>query len=295
MHISIKDLIKKSTTILQKKYTDNNHIQSIIWWIIEEITQTSKLLFLTSDKEIPETITEKIILAVTKHIEEDYPLQYILKTISFCGLTLFVEPPILIPRPETEEWVTNLINQCASLKNEPLSILDLCTGSGCIALALAKALPKSNVIGIDVEPRAITLAKKNAQFNNVLNIEFIESNLFENIFKKQFDIILSNPPYISESDFLKLDPTVSKWEDKKALTADENGLSIIKNIIEYGHLYLKKESLIQLYTIPRIIIEIGYDQGEYLKIFSKQNNYDKISIINDFNGINRLLTLETKR
>ncbi len=294
MHISIKKLIETCTTILKEKYVDQDHIQSIIWWILEEISNISKLTFLTSDKEITTLQEKKIVMAIQKHIKEDYPLQYILKKISFCGLTITVEEPILIPRPETEEWVMNLINQCASLKDESLSILDLCTGSGCIGISLAKAFPKSTVMGIDIEPKAIALAKKNAQLNNVLNIKFIEANLFEHIEKEQFDIIVSNPPYISESDFLKLHPTVAKWEDKKALTADENGLSIIKDIIKYGHLHLKKESPVQLYNIPRILIEIGYDQGECVNLFSKKHKYDKIAILNDFNGINRVVTLIKK-
>jgi release factor glutamine methyltransferase len=259
--------------------------QQEAWWILEHTTgkKRSELL---AQKNISLTTEEQSILTecVRQITIEHKPLQYILGSVPFCDLEIKVEPPILIPRPETEEWCTWLIDQLKAYSNQNLQILDLCCGTGCISLALAKALPKSTVIGIDINTQAIALSEKNKLKNKIENIKFIQSDLYENIPEKsRFDLIVSNPPYIREAEYEKLEKSVTDWEDKSALVADENGLEFYKEIIEGAHLYLKDDSSIS----SRIVLEFGLDQAEQIKNSLLEKQFDSIEIHRDAMGKER--------
>lgn len=223
------------------------------------------------------------------------PLQYILGDVPFCNLTIQVKKPILIPRPETEEWCTWLIEKLQPIKNEQLRILDLCTGSGCIALALAKALPESTVIGIDINPEAISLANTNKKLNKIINVNFVQSNLYEKLTRQTFDIIVSNPPYISENEYKELEPTVREWEDKKALVADAEGFAIHKKIIEHAKDFLRNNKLLEKYNIPQIVMEFGKGQEEQMKHLLKAAGFTNIMVHKDLSDIYRWIEGELKQ
>ncbi len=291
MKYALKNSIDIYTALLTKKYSDKQHIQAIIWWVIESVTKKTKLELITSQNTLTPDQADEIFASIIKHVEDDYPLQYILKTVPFCGLTLCVEPPTLIPRPETEEWVTHLIEQLQPLVHEPLAILDMCTGSGCIGLALAQALPQAHIYAVDSANTALALTQKNAHLNRIDNITIVSSNLYQNLPTNiQFDLIVSNPPYISEAEFKDLSPTVAKWEDKQALVADDDGLYLIKKIISDAPTYLKKEIKLSSLNIPQIVIEIGYLQGSTVQKLCSNAGFDTITVVQDLYGKDRIVT-----
>ena len=210
----IQQIAKKIATALG---LDFDTAEQEAWWILEKITGLSKarLLFLntqtlTHDQELT---LEKIIKQRT---DEKMPLQYILGSVPFCNLDILVHPPILIPRPETEEWVHWLINLFAPMHHVPLKILDLCTGTGCIALALAQAFAQSSIIGIDINPDAITRANKNKTHNAITNVTFLISDLYASLTPSQtFHLIVSNPSIFQRKNMQRLMPALQPGKTGK--------------------------------------------------------------------------------
>lgn len=230
----------------------NNTIEKIVsqtklstqeaWWLIEWATEKSKVSLLATDHKLTTEEQEKIDDAVEKIADKSMPLAYIIGHVPFGSLTIKVQPPILIPRQETEEWVHKLIETLQPHKEKINSILDIGTGTGCIALTLAHAFPNAHVTASDINPKALELAQQNAEKNSIKNISFIESDLFKNI-SGTFDLIVSNPPYIAPHYEKTLDQSVLNWEDKQALFAQENGLQLIYKIIQELPNKLNKSNL----------------------------------------------------
>ena len=234
MKTTIGHLISDIEKKLISKFKDATLCTQYAWWLIEAITQKTELQ-LISNEEITWGQKDQQALddALDKLINKNMPLAYLLGSTPFCGLDIITKPPVLIPRPETEEWTANLIDQLQSVRNEPLWILDLCTGSGCIALALADALPKAKVYGTDIGDAALALAQENARHNHITNATFLYSDLFAQIPKEfTFDLIVGNPPYIDEKEWNTLEKSVTQWEDRNALIAPDHGLALIKRIID---------------------------------------------------------------
>ena len=226
---------------------------------------------------------------IQKQISEKIPLQYLLGSVPFNGLEILVEPPILIPRPETEELCYNIIEMLNTLENKKLTILDIGTGSGCIALTIAKAFPESTILATDISDKALNLAQKNATHNNIKNVTFIKSDIYKSIHKNKFDIIISNPPYIAYEEWKTLDDSVTKWEDKKALVANHEGLVIIERIVLQAPQHLKKNKECTEKNIPQLIIEIGYQQGPAsAKLFNKAG-FINIRVGKDLEGKDRFV------
>ena len=217
-------------------------------------------------------------------MEQNKPLQYIIGATDFLDLKIKVKEPILIPRPETEEWVNNLLNRFKNFENHKLKIIDIGTGTGCIAIALAKFFKNSEIFAIDINPVALKLAGENAELNRIKNIKFVESDLFSN-FNEKIDLIVSNPPYISLKDYENLDASVKNWEDKIALAAEDDGLFIIKKIIEQSKNYLYKDSILK--NMPRVFIEIDVYQGKKVLEIFRKNEFNG-EILKDYAGKDRL-------
>ncbi|MBS1988575.1 peptide chain release factor N(5)-glutamine methyltransferase [Candidatus Dependentiae bacterium] len=226
---------------------------------------------------------------IWQRVEEYKPLQYILGSVPFCDLTIQVRSPILIPRPETEEWVAWLIEQLKPLDTQGLRILDLCTGTGCIALALARHLPGSIVMGIDINPEAIALAQENQKAHNLSNVQFILSDLYAALPQDmKFDLIVTNPPYLCPSEYDALSEDVKKWEDPRALVAQDRGMQLYQYIIADAHRYLdvqgRKKSLAQA---PAFVCEIGPAQKESIKNILVGHGFKSVDLINDLQGFPR--------
>lgn len=291
MNNHIEQIIKSIANKLTTVYESSEQRIEIAWRIISIITQKNRAQLLAHDVSIltqeQQTIVDHWLDAmINKHM----PLDYLIGQVPFGDLRLFVEPPCLIPRIETEEWCLNLIDQLKPIHNEALTILDLCTGSGCIALALAHALPKSLVYGIDNAPHAITLAQKNARANHINNVVFLYSDLFKQLPQNiQFDLITANPPYIAQDELPSLEKSVTEWEDHHALIAPENGLGVIKQIIDQAAQWLKATTIVKLYT-PQLIIEIGYQQGEAVRTYMYEKNFIDIHVIKDLAGNDRCVS-----
>lgn len=210
-------------------------------------------------------------------LKEGQPVQYIVGNVDFCGNIIDVTPDTLIPRFETELLVTKTIDYINSYFDKKVKIIDLGTGSGNIAITLAKKL-KSKVTGVDISPKALEVAKKNAIKNNVY-IDFYVSDMLDNV-KGKFDVIISNPPYINYDE--EIDEVVRNNEPAIALFADNNGLEFYEKILSNASTHINKKAL--------IAFEIGKDQGEEVKkIALKYFPNSKVSIEKDFPGKNRFV------
>ena len=211
-------------------------------------------------------------------IKNGMPIQYITNKQEFMKLNFYVDKNVLIPQPDTEILVEKAIEICNNHGND-IKILDLCTGSGAIGISIAKNIKNAKVYATDIKNTVIDIAKQNAKQNNVDNIEFIVSDMFENIQEKDFDIIVSNPPYI-ETDVIKTLPTEVRNEPIIALDGGKDGLKFYKIILSEYKKYLKKDGY--------LLLEIGYNQaksvGELINL-----NY---SIIEDLAGNDRVIIIK---
>ena len=211
------------------------------------------------------------------------PAQYIIGYADFFGMHLTVDERVLIPRPETEELVELIL---AENHEENLKVLDIGTGSGAIALALAKARPDWSVTATDISQEALDLASNNAK-NQKLNIFFKKSDCFAEISEK-YDIIVSNPPYISREDASEVGLNVLHSEPHLALFADEDGLAIYRRISEDATDYLKYGG--------KIYLEIGYKQGQSVpELFRKHLPEKRVRTLKDQFGQDRMVVVDDKQ
>lgn len=208
-------------------------------WLLEHITQKKyiDLLGLELNRQQITQLNEYIDQINQTH----KPLAYIIGWVPFLDLKISVKPPILIPRPETEEWVHNLIQKLTPHQPKISKVLEIGTGSGVIGLALAKSLPSAQIYAIDINPEAIDLAQENAQINNIKNIVFLQSDLFKELESQKFDLIVSNPPYIPQKASQNMALSVTKWEDPEALFAGELGINILEKIMQKTTQYLTSQ------------------------------------------------------
>lgn len=208
------------------------------------------------------------------------PLQYILGQTYFFGYKFKVNPNVLIPRPETEILVNEVIALLKEKKN--LKIVDLGTGSGNIGISLASNLKNANILATDISPFALKMAKSNAEMNKVdSRIEFLCGDLFEPI-KTKVDAIVSNPPYVSEKEFIELPNEIKNFEPKAALLAGKDGLDYIRKIINQAPEFLMDEGLLAL--------EIGFEQDKKVKELVSNSKFLKlIGIKKDLSGIPRVV------
>ncbi|MFS9155149.1 peptide chain release factor N(5)-glutamine methyltransferase [Streptococcus infantis] len=224
------------------------------------------------EKEFVEEIYKKL----AAHI----PAQYIIGHAEFFGMQLKVDERVLIPRPETEELVELILDENPK---DNLKVLDIGTGSGAIALALAKNRPTWTITAADISQNALELARKNAEIQN-LNIFFKKSNCFSEISSK-YDIIVSNPPYISRSDESEVGLNVLHSEPHLALFADEDGLAIYRRIAEDSKDFLNDGG--------KIYLEIGYKQGQSVpELFRKHLPEKRVRTLKDQFGQDRMVVVD---
>ena len=224
------------------------------------------------------------LLSVSNNIEEDYkkllnkyPIQYLIGYVNFYGYKINVNEDVLIPRYETEFLVEKTIKYYKKLFNNKVSILDIGTGSGAISIALKKNID-CDVSACDISKKALEMAKNNAKSNNV-DINFIESDIFNNINDK-YDIIISNPPYIANNE--EVEYSVDKYEPHLALYANDNGLYFYKKIIKNASKYLNDKFI--------VAFEIGYQQADdIIKIVDNNFTDVKTIIEKDLSGKDRYL------
>ncbi|HEX3030216.1 MAG TPA: peptide chain release factor N(5)-glutamine methyltransferase [Clostridia bacterium] len=220
------------------------------------------------------------------------PLQYLTGHQEFMSLDFIVTPDVLIPRQDTEILVETVINFAQNLLNSrlpiakstspELKILDIGTGSGCIAVSLAHYLKNCKVTAVDISEKALKIARLNADKAGVADrIRFLQSNVLEQLEKDQYDIILSNPPYIPASDIKKLQIEVKDYEPIGALDGGADGLDFYCKIVSEAPGFLKPDCL--------LAFEVGYDQAQMVGRLMGQC-FDDIQIIKDLSGIDRVVT-----
>lgn len=213
------------------------------------------------------------------------PLQYILGETDFYNSKIKLHKKVLIPRPETELLVERVLEKIDFLDLESTKILDIGTGSGCIAISLAFELPGSQVLGIDISEDAVSLAKENAILNEVSNAKFILRNALETPRKTNiFDFVVSNPPYIESSEIPKLMPEVKDFEPILALDGGEDGFDFYREVIPNCRLLLKEKGF--------VFFEVGYTQAQKLKEILSESGFEKVEIFSDFNGIERIVVAQ---
>ncbi len=221
---------------------------------------------------------------LSKRIAGGEPLQLVVGDSHFLSYVFKVEPGVFIPRPETEVLVEVTVNLLEKNNVEPEMILDIGTGTGVIAISLLHRYKAANAMGVDISIRATALASENARLLNIEDrIRFIESDLFENIDEnKQFDLIVSNPPYIPSVDIPGLDPVVRDFDPHAALDGGKDGFATIRNILKTAPSYLKPGGLITM--------EIGINQaGETSRIFNEAGLVN-VEAFRDLSGVERIVT-----
>jgi len=222
--------------------------------------------------------------AVLRRRIKGEPIQYILGKSEFFGLEFKVNPAVLIPRPETEILAEKTIELvCLRLAQEKrIDILEIGTGSGCLAVSLAKALPRAKITATDISQEALEVARFNAARHNA-QISFLHSDIFghEALPGKHFDIIVSNPPYVSSAELSRLQPEIG-YEPSLALDGGNDGLAFYRRIIRGTPEYLKKDGL--------LILEIGYNQLEAVeKLITLTGDLAIIEVAKDYSNIDRVL------
>ena len=233
---------------------------------------------------------ELLIQQMMKRRLKREPLQYIVGSVEFMGLSIHVGRGVLIPRPETELMAEHAIKQLSGVRcqvsgeqeNSSFTILDLCTGSGCLALSLAAAFPDSQVYGTDVSEDALRYAGQNAGINGLQNVSFSSSDLFHALTSSQsFDLIISNPPYIKTDDIAHLQPEIRDWEPRHALDGGGDGLDYYRQIVSGACNFLKKKGI--------LMVELGDDSYQDVCEMFERTGYSKVKAIADYSGKKRIL------
>jgi release factor glutamine methyltransferase len=248
------------------------------------------------DPEVNDGISMEIDGMVARRTRRE-PLQYILGHVDFLGLRISLGRDVLIPRPETEmmaEYAVKVIRDQGSgtddelrIKNyestsdvRRLTILDLCSGSGCIALALAREFPDALAYGVDISEAAIAYAGKNALQNGIGNANFLCGSMFDAIRgDRRFDVIIANPPYIPSSDIRNLEPEIKEWEPLSALDGGPDGLAAYRSIIPRAGNFLKNNGI--------LILELGTGLAEAVSGMAQDTGFSGIEITKDLAGIER--------
>ncbi|MBS3787131.1 peptide chain release factor N(5)-glutamine methyltransferase [Candidatus Bipolaricaulota bacterium] len=299
------DILKFASGTAYKTYKDEGYILSKTWTVKEILDWTrdyfkgagverSRLeaeqllaytleidriqLYMDPDRPLDEKELDNF-RPLVKERKSGQPLQYITGQVSFMGLSLKVDERVLIPRPETEEMTEEILGEFRD--NEGVKVLDLGTGSGAIAIALARFLVEPTISAVDKSPEALELAKENAQLNNLeKEIDFKQSDWFSEV-TGNYDVIVSNPPYVPSSKLKELKPKIKYHEPQEALDGGDEGLQEIKNILNQVEDFLSPDGT--------VFLEIGHDQGEDVKDYAAAQNLQDVRLIEDSRGKDRIL------
>ena len=245
--------------------------------LLEYICHTDRNTLLVHGDSERNSLEEQFYKITIEKRAAHIPLQHITGEQEFMGLTFKVNEHTLIPRQDTEFVVEEALRHLS----DGMSILDMCTGSGCILLSLLKYSNECEGIGIDISAKALEVARENATRLN-LRAEFIESDLFEKLDKKQlFDIIVSNPPYIETAVIDTLMPEVRDYEPLSALDGMEDGLYFYRRIVEEAPEYMKAGGW--------LFFEIGHNQGEAVKKLMQDKGFLEIEVLQDYSGLDRVV------
>jgi release factor glutamine methyltransferase len=278
------DMVRKANEALAMSGIDNAEREAEL--IVSSCIGTDRVVLYRDNPQVSRNNALQIEEYVKRRLNRE-PMQYILGVTEFCGLKIKVGPGVLVPRPETEllaEEAIRIISK-RDLRKPDCTILDLCTGTGCLALAIAKEFPEARVYGTDTSESAIDYSRENAELNRIENAFFLEGSLFEPIEKElRFDLILSNPPYIRHNDINQLQPEIKDYEPAEALDGGEDGLFYYRAIIPESRAYLYQGGVLML--------EIGLGQSKEIRKIAEQKGFARICLLRDYAGIERIFRAE---
>jgi release factor glutamine methyltransferase len=288
---TVKRLLEWTSSFFTRKSVDSPRLAAEL--LLSHVLNQPRIKLYT-DYERP--LSEKELAdyrALVQRASEHEPIAYLTGKAHFFNLEFEVTPAVLIPRPDTETLVENVLQLCRAVPGfESPRVLDLCTGSGCIAAAVAANLKSSIVIATDISPAAVEVAKRNIErlkLSDRVTVE--EGDLFEPISRlpdpRPFQLILANPPYIPSGEIEKLDRNVRDYEPVAALDGGIDGLVIHRRIVE--------GAIERLVSGGRIYLEIQFDQGEAVKeIFAAHEALDEVKLLKDYGGNIRVITARRK-
>ncbi len=275
-----RQAITKACLLLRRQGKEESLARFLLMYMLDENPQ----LFSNSlSEQLSKEKEDKYFSLIEKHIKEDVPLSHLVGFEYFYDRKFKVTKDVLSPRMETEELIYKVVDYIKANDKDNLKILDLCTGSGIIAITLRKELENMSleVVASDISEEALKVAKENAILNDG-DVKFIQSDIFENINEK-FDIIVSNPPYIAYSDKITMEDNVLNYDPHLALFAEEDGIYFYREIVENAKEYLEEDGI--------VFFEIGYDQREKILKLANENKF-KAEVYKDINGRDRMAILE---
>lgn len=282
--MEINKLLEKGVDLIKDREFGNPVLEAIL--ILSNLLNVDKTYIYTHGKdEVSQEVGDKYLKLMDKRAS-GYPVQYILKEREFMGLDFYIEEGVLVPRPDTEilvEYIIEYIKEEYGKKR--INILDLGIGSGAISLSLAYYCRNAEVYGLDIGDIPLKVANINKERFNLNNVNFYKGDLFKAIeglnLEGQFHIIASNPPYIPREEIVKLQDEVKDFEPRLALDGGEDGLDFYRRITPKSKTYLIKGGL--------LIYEIGYDQGEAVRDILTKEGFQRVSILKDLQGLDRVI------
>ena len=276
MEVLVRDIIKKAEEKLKEAGVVDFAVDS--WLLAEFVFKINRTGFymdpmMTVSKERADKYMELVGIRASK-----IPLQHITGSQEFMGLDFKVNEDVLIPRQDTELLVEKAITYIKSVKGN-VDVLDMCTGSGCIAISIDRLCENAKVTAVDFSQKALVVAKENNALNKA-DVTFFQSDLFENV-EKQYDVIVSNPPYIETDEIETLSDEVRLFDPMMALDGDKDGLKFYRNITEQAAGYLKRGGW--------LMYEIGCSQAVAVSEIMHKNGFAEVTVIKDLSGLDRVV------
>ena len=286
--MTYKELLKEGVMYLQAREIDEARQKAeILLFYTKNWSKTDYILHM--GEEAGEDV-KGTFRGFLKLSGEHVPVQHITHSAPFYGRNFYVDENVLVPRFDTEVLVHEALKEMKRCPKEEkeISVLDLCTGSGCIGVTLFSELKragiKARITASDISPEALDIAEKNAKTMGA-EVSFIKSDLFEALFG-EYDFIVSNPPYIKEAEIKELSAEVRNYDPHIALSGGEDGLSFYRRIVKEAPRYLKKGG--------RILVEIGEDEGREVSGLFSENGFDEVRIVKDMAGLDRVVSARRK-
>lgn len=271
--MTYRELCTYATERMTQAQIENASVDA--WLLLEAICDINRSFFLVHGTEAVPEEQESAYLELLEKRCGHIPLQYLIGEQEFMGLPFTVTPDVLIPRQDTEV----LVEEALKFLKPGQRVLDMCTGSGCIAISLKSFVPQADVTAVDVSERALLVAEENSR-RNQLPVNFVHSDLFSAITDK-YDMIVSNPPYIPSAVILTLMPEVQDHEPMLALDGMEDGLYFYDKITEESVDFLKEGGM--------LLYEIGHDQGEAVSEMMRKAGYQDVRVVKDLAGLDRVV------
>jgi release factor glutamine methyltransferase len=272
--MKVLDVLQSTTAYFKKRGIENPRLNAE-HLLAHSLGRRRLDIYLEFERELLESELTPLRELVRRRGQNE-PLQHLLGTVEFCGNLFLCDRRALVPRPETEQLVEFLQSE---IRNPKCKILDVGTGTGVIALSLATKFPEAEIVGADISDEALSLARDNAARLGMTGVQFVQSNLLENI-SGEFDLIVANLPYISRLDRDDLAPEVLR-DPEVALFAGDRGDELIRQLIEVAPAYLRPGGLLAL--------EAGIGQHASLSEFLREKNYSDIEAKNDYSSATRFL------